>query len=450
MSADGDLLASFLVVGANHRSSSLAVRERLFVADDGVPAFMDRLRRARVDQAVLLSTGDRVEVAALAADAPAAQDDIVAAFAEHAEFALGEVKGHLYALGGADAIRHLFAAAAPLDSLIVGEAQVLDQLKAGHLLARESGMIGAELDSVLQAAYRAAERARAETGIGEGPVSLSASAIRVAGDLHGALERSAALLLGTGDMGELIARDLLAAGLGRLVVTHPNDARAEALARALDCHVAPFDSLDDALAHADIVVCALGARHFTIAEDAVARALKRRRWRPVLFVDSAIPGDVDPDVDRIDGAFRYDLADLERAAMDGRADRCEDTEAAWRIVDEAVAEFVRDCGARVAVPVILRLRRHFEAMRRAVLAEAPDDAEKSTRLLVERILRAPSESLREIAARPPGARADAPGGVAWSTIEDALVSLFRLEDPETPGDRDGRAKDEENRKEGSA
>ncbi|MDP6604113.1 MAG: glutamyl-tRNA reductase [Rhodospirillales bacterium] len=450
MGADGDILASFLVVGANHRSSSLAVRERLFVADDGVPAFLDRLRRARIDQAVLLSTGDRVEIAALAADAPAAQDDIIAAFAEHAELAPTEVKGRLYTLGGIDAVRHLFGAAATLDSLIVGEAQVLDQLKARHLIAREAGMIGAELDSMLQAAYSAADRARAETGIGEGPVSLSASAIRVARDLHGALERSAALLVGTGDMGELIAKDLLAAGLGRLVVAHPNEARAEALARALDCHEAPFDALDDALAHADIVLCALGARHYTIAADAVTRALARRRRRPVLFVDAAIPGDVDPDIDSIDGAFRYDLADLERAAMDGRADRRADTEAAWRIVDDAVAEFVRNRGGRVAVPAMLRLRRHFEEMRRRVLAEAPDDAEKATRLLVDRILRAPSETMREIATKPQNERPDAPGGVAWSTVEGVLVRLFRLEDPDTPNDRDGRAEDEENRKEGSA
>ena len=449
MGADADILASFLVVGANHRSSSLAVRERLFVADDGVAGFLDRLRRAQIDQAVLLSTGDRIEVAALAPDAGGAQDDIVAAFAEHAELAPAEVKGHLYALGGADAIRHLFAAAAALDSLIVGDPHVLDQMKAGNGRAREAGMIGAELDSVLQAAYRVAERARAETGIGEGPVSLSSAAIRVAHDLHGALDRSAALLLGTGDMGELIAKDLLAAGLGRLVVAHPNEARAEALARALDCHVAPFDALDDALAHADIVVCALGARRYTIAEDAVARALTRRRRRPVLFVDSAIPGDVDPDVDRIDGAFRYGLADLERAAMDGRAGGGEDTEAAWRIVDEAVAEFVRDRAARVAVPAMLRIRRHFDEMRRAVLAEAPDDAEKATRLLVDRILRAPSETFREIATKPPSARADAPGEVAWSTIEGAFLRLFRLEDPETPGDRDRRAGNEENRKDGS-
>jgi glutamyl-tRNA reductase len=450
MRADGDILASFLVVGANHRSSSLAVRERLFVPDDGVAAFLDRLRRARIDQAVLLSTGDRVEVAVQAADAGGAQDDIVAAFADHAELAPAEVKGHLYALGGADAIRHLFAAAATLDSLIVGEAQVLDHLKAGHEIAREAGMIGAELDSVLQAVYRTAERARAETGIGEGPVSLSSSAIRVARDLHGALDRSAALLLGTGDMGELIAKDLLAAGLGRLVVAYPNEARAEALARSLDCHVAPFDTLDDALAHADIVLCALGARRYTIAEDAARRALTRRRRRPVLFVDAAIPGDVDPEVDKIDGAFRYDLADLERAAMDGRADRRADTEAAWRIVDEAVAEFVRDRGGRVAVPAMLRLRRHFEEMRRAVLAEAPGDAEKATRLLVDRILHAPSETLREIATKPPSERADAPGGRSWSTIEGALVRLFRLEGTVTPGDRDGRAEDDENRKEGSA
>ena len=150
----------------------------------------------------------------------------------------------------------------------------------------------------------------------------------------------------------------------------------------------------------------------------------------MLFLDSAIPGDVDPDVERIDGAFRYGLADLERAAMDCRADRRENTEAAWRIVDEAVAEFVRDRAERVAVPAMLRIRRHFEEMRRAVLAEAPDDAEKATRLLVDRILRPPGEG-------------------AWSTIEGAFLRLFRLEDPETPGDRDRRAGDEENRKEGS-
>ena len=405
-----------VVIGANHRSSSMSLRDRLFIEEFQVPDILEKLRGAGFDQAMVLSTCDRIEVQAIHADPETAAKLVRDIMAAHAEVEISELDGQTYVLSGDEAVRQIFMVAASLDSLVVGEPQVLGQVKAFHRMAHDAGMTAGALESLLQAAYGAAKRVRTETAIGEKPVSIAAAAARLAQDLHGDLSRSAGLLIGTGEMGELVAEALNEAGLGDLTVIHPTLARAEALARELDCHVAEFDALEGLLDDADIVLTALGARRQVITSDMMLVAIHRRRKKPVFLIDTSLPGDIDPAINRIDEAFLYDLGDLEGVVMAGRSTRESVAEGATKIVEEEVQAFLQGRAERVAVPALNDLRGHFEEVREQVLAEAGGDADKATRLLVNRLLHEPSEAMRADAAESGG----------WAAVESVIRRLFGL------------------------
>jgi glutamyl-tRNA reductase len=406
-----------VVVGANHRSASLSLRDQLFVDDAGASDFLTGLKGRGLHEALVLSTCDRVEVWASHHDSDTASQLVCEAFAERAGLAVGALSGQLYSLGGEAAVRHTFAVASALDSLVIGEPHVAGQVKTAHRLARDAGTCGPELETVLQAAFGAAKRVRSDTHIGEGPVSIAAAAVQLARDLHGDLSGCAGLVVGAGDMGELVAESLLSAGLGRLSVTAPRASRAEALAQSLNAHVLPFEEMKDALAGADVVVASTGGRHVLVTADVVTAALKKRRRKPIFLVDAGIPGDIEPAVNRVDGAFLYDLNDLERVALEGRATREQAARAAWAVLDVELAGFLRGRAARVAVPAIVSLRHRFDEIRDAVLAESHGDADAATRLLVNRLLHAPSETMKSVAA----------DGAEWQQMEKTLRKLFRLE-----------------------
>lgn len=387
-----------VVVGFGHRATSAALRDHLFIEDRELDSVLADLRAAGITQAIVLSTCDRVEVQGAAADPAAFAQAVLRLFAARSRLAAEELGRDAHYLVGEEAVRHMFAVAAALDSQVVGEPQVLGQVKEAHRRSRDAGLIGPDLDVILQAGYGAAKRARSETALGERPVTLASAAVQVARDVHGELAGCTALLLGTGDMGELLAEHFRGAGLKRLSVAGPNPARSEALARQLDCHVVAFDPLLPALVSADIVIAAVGSGGFSIATDMVAEALRRRRRRAMLLVDLGVPADVDPAVEPLDGAFRYDLDDLERVAMSGRASRETAAAEAWAIIDAELAAFARARAGRTAAPAITALRRHFEAQRARVLIESGGDAVRATELLINRLLHEPSETLRRLAA----------------------------------------------------
>lgn len=421
MTAAPAAIGQVIVVGANHRSSSLALRDQLFVDDAKVPEFLARLRTFGLTQAMVLSTCDRVEVWTVHPDNRWCTATITAAFAERAGLPPDALDAQLYSLVGADAVRHCFSVTASLDSLIVGEPHIQGQVKAVHRLSREADMAGAELEAVLQAAYGAAKRVRSDTPIGERPVSIAAAAVQFAKGLHGDLDRCTALLVGAADMGELVAEALLAAGLTRLTVTAPRQARAESVARTLNANITPFDRLPEALAEADIVLASVGGRNVVVTAEQITAALKKRRRKPIFIIDAGIPGDVEPAVNRVDGAFLYDLTDLERVAMEGRATREAAARTAWGILDDELSGFLKGRAARAAVPAIVSLRNRFETVREQVLREAGGDADKATRLLIHRLLHDPSEVMKDIAGLGDAGRAD------WDLTENTLRRLFRLE-----------------------
>lgn len=399
MAGRGNGPAQLLVVGANHRSSTVVLRDEIYVDDREMPGLLLGLKKMGVHQALVLSTCDRVEVQAAAMDAEAAArkiTDFLAARAETKEMGMSE---QFYTHCGDRAARQIFAVAASLDSQIIGEPQVLGQLKASHRLAKAAGMVGPELEAALQAAYGVAKQVREQTAIGERPVSMAAAAVQIARDIHGDLANASAILIGDGEMGEMVAEQLRAGGLGRLMTTAPTSARGEATARRLDCHLVAYDRFAASLPECDIIVVSLGARHYTLSAQMIEATLKRRRRQPIFIVDGGVPGDVEPAVERLDEAFVFGLDDLERVAFEGRASREAVASEAWAILDRGLEDFLRGRAERRAVPAITALRKHFETVRREVLnANTGAGPDEVSRRLIKRLLHEPSKMLRAGAA----------------------------------------------------
>ena len=421
----------YVVVGANHRSSSMALRDRLFIEAGALPAFIESLRAKGIKQGVVLSTCDRIEIQAAHPDPAEATRAILDALAAHGAVGAGEMDGQTYALADEEAVRQVFAVAGSLDSLVVGEPEVLGQVKDAYALSRELGFAGPELDALMQAALAAAKRIRSETEIGRRPVSIAAAAVEVAREIFGDLASRTALALGGGDMGEIMVREIQAAGLKNFSVVHPDARRAEAWARTYGCHAAAFEPLAERIAGADVVLASLGLRHRAIGVDAVREALRRRRRRPIFLVDAAVPGDIEPAVNDLDGAFLYTLDDLERVAMRGRAGRALEADRARKVLDEEVDSFLKARLMRAAVPALAALRHAFEDARVQALRDSGGDADKATRLLINRLLHAPSEALRTLAARPHDLEFD------MAAAERALRELFGVKND--PSDKGGKS-----------
>lgn len=414
-----------VVVGASHVSSGAALRDRLLVPPEEMADMLSRLRAANLGQALCLSTCARTEVQATHEDPEAAAHAVTRLLASRAGVSEAALTQELYAKTDEAAVRHIFTVAASLDSPVIGEPHVLGQLKESHRAAREAGLVGAELETLLQAAYGAAKRTRTETPLGERPVSLAAAAADVARDIHGDLARCDALLLAGDEMGEVIVDRLRESGLARIVVAARLPQRAAALARQFGGHHASLDELPRLLAASDIVVTALGTGTYTLTRELVQGALAARRKKPIYFVDSGVPTDVEPAVGALDDAFVYDLDDLEGIVLEGRERRRQAADAAEAIVAEEVEAYLRDQAARSAAPSLTALRRHFEAMREAVLRDQPEaDAGQATRLLINRLLHRPSQRLRSAAER---------GTAAEETR--TLGTLFGLDDADDKEDR---------------
>jgi len=275
---------------------------------------------------------------------------------------------------------------------------VLGQVRASHRIATECGMIGPELDAILQAAYNVAKRVRSETDIARRPVSIASVAAEIAHDLHGDIANCSALVIGLGDIGELIQEQLRLAGLREATLTGPMQ-RTEAAARRAGMHFVAFDDLAGALAAADIVVSTAGTGRWIVDRPMVEAALKVRRRKPMLLLDVAVPADIDRAVELADGAFLYAFDDLERVALEGRSRRQEAATDAWRIVDEALDAWHRREAEKGAIPAVVALRDYFDAARAQVLADHPGaDAAQATRLLVNRLLHRPITAMRDIAS----------------------------------------------------
>ncbi|MBS28998.1 MAG: glutamyl-tRNA reductase [Alphaproteobacteria bacterium] len=389
--------ADYVVVGASHKTSSAALRDLLFVADSDVPGILDELRTGGFTQALVVSTCDRVEI-------HGASDEPALAIARAREI-LSRRAGYepvdsdgVYDLSGAAAARHMFAVAASLESAVVGEAEVLGQLKAAHALARTHGATGPELELLLQRAYAAAKDIRTNTAIAEGPVSLATAAVQAARNLFGDLKDISALLVGPGEMGLLMLDQFRQSGLRRVTVAASSAARAQALGRTFDAHSVTYDELPATLPGADLVIGAAGLGRPMVTVPMIGEALRARRRKPMFVLDVAIPGDADPEISGLDDAFLFDLDDLETISRSNRNARDAAAREAWQMIERHTQAFETSLAERDVVPTVSDLYAHFEVVRAEVLREAGNaDADEVTRRLVNRLLHHPSEALRAAA-----------------------------------------------------
>lgn len=422
--ADAEMGSSELfVAGLSHRTAPAVLRDRLMPEEAaGSELLLRRLAASGIRQAMVLATCDRVEIVGADPTPVAAARTALAILADGAGLAPGALEPHAYLPRGEEALRHLLMVAAALDSVVVGEPQVLGQVKAAHRLATAAGCVGVELEAALSCAYAAARRVRGETALAEQPVSLAAVAARLARTLHGNMSQAGALLIGFGEMGAGIARALQAHGLDRLTVATGSPARGAALARELGASHHPLADLAAALDHADIVLAAASAGEPIVDRRAVTAALQRRRRRPMLLIDLGVPGDIGPGVQEIEDAFLYSLDDLERISAGGRARREAASAAARAILEEELERHRKVGAARAAAPAVVALRRHFEEARADILTRAAGlDAEAATRLLINRLLHEPSAALKALARHP------AHGAEERRRIELTLLKLFGIE-----------------------
>ena len=401
---------SLFALGINHQTAPVALRERVAFSDDAIAPALAQLRALpQVREVALLSTCNRTELYAVADDDGQALADWLAT---HPGTGDGSGPGqalhaYLYRHRDGDAVRHLFRVATGLDSLVLGEPQILGQVKHAWATARGAGTLGAQLDRLFQRAFVTAKRARTETRIGNSPVSVASVAVRLAQESFAQPSDSTVLLVGAGDTIELAARHLAQAKVKQLLVANRTYAHAQDLAERHGGVALPLDELDRHLFLADIVFSATAAREPILSKAHVAAALAARRHRPMLLLDLAVPRDIAPDVAALKDVFLYTVDDLERAIEDNRQSRREAADAAEIIVDLQVSRYVELLAAGTRNAPLKRLRAHGESARTEVLARAKQQLAAGqspeavldflAHTLTNRLLHAPTVALREAA-----------------------------------------------------
>lgn len=399
---------TLLAIGINHQTAPVDLRERVAFAEHALPGALAALKRQPgVREVVLLSTCNRTELYAATEDDGKALDAWLASHPADEPAMRQDLGAYLYRHEGPDAVRHLFRVATGLDSLVLGEPQILGQVKQAWASARGAGTLGGQLDRLFQQAFVTAKRARTDTRIGANPVSVASTAVRLAQASFARPGDSVALLVGAGETIELVARHLAQSKVKRLLVANRTLAHAQALASRHGGVALPLDELERHLSEADIVFSATASREPVITRAQVEAALAQRRHRPMLLMDLAVPRDIESGVAALADAFLYTIDDLERAVEENRASRREAAEAAESIVELHVSRFVEQRAASTRVAPVKRLRAHGEHARDEVLAKARhqlatghDPAqvlEFLANTLTNRLLHAPTVALRQAA-----------------------------------------------------
>ncbi len=396
---------SLSLLGVNHNSAPIDIRERLAIPQGALAAATRSLvQHPGVREGLILSTCNRVELLTEHESATDLRHFLSDYFAVPAE----TLNPHLYEFCGQDAVRHLFRVASSLDSMVVGEPQILGQVKESYTVAREVGGVSTTLERLLQSAFSVAKKVRTDTEIGSSTVSIASVAADLAKQIFGSLKGKQVLLVGAGKMSELAARHLMAQGASALLVANRTPERAQRLAEQFHGLAVPFADLQQHAPKADIIVTSTGAREhlFDVAKAQVI--LHKRRGRPVFFIDIAVPRDVDPVVNQVDGAFVYSIDDLQQVSAKNMSARTEEAAAAERIVSAEVDRFQQRVQSLDAVPGILSLQQHTEQLRLAELDRArgrladltpqqQEAVEALTRSLMNKFLHAPLTGLRQSA-----------------------------------------------------
>jgi glutamyl-tRNA reductase len=399
-----------VVVGISHKTAALELRERLALSSDAAARFgRGLLEDEAVAEAVVLSTCNRTEAYLFAGDTLAAERLSVERLAELGGVAAAELRAAAYSYSGDAAIGHLFRVAASLDSMVVGEAQILAQLKDAYQSACGEGCTSTVFNKLFRHALEVGKRVRTETAIGEKPVSISSVAVDLARQVLGKLDRRSVLVLGAGEMSELTVKHLQGQGVGSVTVANRTLETAEELARRCEGQAVCLDELDERLAVADIVISSTAAPEFILDRPQMERVMRRRRHDPMFLIDIAVPRDLDPEIAHIHECYLYDIDDLQSVVEANRHERERETAHAERIVNEELARMNEWLAGLEVVPTIALLRSAVDGIREAELQrlgskleslspEQRAQVEQLTSSIVNKILHLPTVRMKELAA----------------------------------------------------
>jgi len=400
------------VAGVSHRTAPLEVREQLAFRTEDIPAALVQMQARGAKEAVILSTCNRVELTAALDDSLSAESLFEWLVKERGGVTLESIRPHLYIFEGADAIRHLFRVASSLDSMIVGEPQILGQLKEAHRQARDQGTLGTLLDAVLARAFNVAKRIRSETEIGQNAVSVSYAAVELAREIFGSLNKKRVLIIGAGKMSEGAAKHLLRAGAQEILIANRTHERAEELAQLFRGEVVLYDLFPARLPEMDIVITSSAAPGYILGPEMVRRAIESRKNQPMFLIDIAVPRNIDPAVNNLEHAFLYDIDDLQRLAERNLQARREVARQAESIVAEEVTRLEAKLRERDVTPTIVSLQEQLETIRKDVVeryrgrlglltAEQEQALDALTRGIVNKIAHGPISEMRRHAASNP-------------------------------------------------
>lgn len=422
-------MTELVAVGLNHKTAPVELRERLAFGTGDLAAALPVLRaRAGLSEVMVVSTCNRVEVYATAPQWARAGERVLQTLAELRQVPLPELVAHTFVRGEKAAASHICRVAASLESMVIGEPQILGQVKEAFELAQREGTIGGILDRCLTTAFRAAKRVRSETEVARGAASVPSVAVDLARSIFGELTGNGALLVGAGEMAAQAGIHLRAAGVAEIAVVNRSEARGRALAEELAARFAPWEALATELRRADIVVTSTGSPQPVIDRALLKPVMKARRGRPIFFVDIAVPRDVEPEVTRLEQVFLYNIDDLQGIVHDNLRARAAEAERAGALVEEEVAEFVAWQRARAIGPVIKELQAHARKIAEAELVrlrgklqgltpEQQRAVETLAHGIVQKLLHRPMTALRQAAV----------GTAGEADLAGAVQQLFGLE-----------------------
>jgi glutamyl-tRNA reductase len=425
-----------IVVGLSHRTAPVELRERVDFQGRAESALRALAARGSTDEAVVLSTCNRAELYAVCQDSAAARADLASFMSDFHGVDPVQLAPHVYDFRDLDAARHLLRVASGLDSLVVGEPQILGQVKEAHMLATGAQTVGPVLNRLFHSSFAAGKRVRSETGLASGAVSVSYAAVALARKIFGDLAGRNVLVVGAGEIGKLTAQHLKSQGVQQVTIVSRTMAHAVRTAEAIGgASAAPWEEMNAALGASDIVITATGAGAIVLTKAHVDGVMRQRLNRPLFIIDIAVPRDVEPAAGEIEQVFLYNIDDLQATVRENLARRASEVLRAEAIVGEEVGRFNAWLRSRGAIPTVVALRQKFEAVRRAELerldfklSALPPEARPEaraclddiTRLLVEKLLLTPTEQLKAIGDQE-----------SLAAYSDALTRLFGLSQPDT-------------------
>jgi len=410
------------ILGLNHITAPVEIREQVVFAGESVArALSEMLQLPGVREAVILSTCNRTE---FYADVSNGGESALRAWLLRQQFE-ADIERALYSLNDDEAIRHLFRVACGLDSMILGEPQILGQLKDAFRHADSKGAVGITLHRLFQHTFSVAKKVRTDTEIGSSPVSIAYAAVTLANQFFSGFSRHTALLIGAGATIELVARHLHSKGIGRMFVLNRDTARAQDLAEKFGAFALPLSALDGALPDADILISSTASPNAVVSVEQMKKAVRARKRKPVFAVDLAVPRDLDPAISEMDDVYLYTIDDLDKVIVEGQSNREAAVAEADRILEEETRRYLDIERSKEVAPVITALRDHGDALRREVMQQARRRLEKGAN--TDEVLEYATASLLKKLLHQPSVRLRDAGAASDAQFIAAIRELFGLE-----------------------